>query len=575
MAIFFSPDPSHDDIKDFMDDGEREYWNAQKATPEERVRSWKSLEDLWRSIPDPTESQLEQVMGPTDWGHCQRGENREGILSFYRRKWKKERRAEAPRNTPKPDAPNPPPPEPDPQPPKPAGIRVPGGRRSQTAQEKYVDELRRFMPQPLRAEYEKAEGIRRDMLWDANERAFIEAEKREQQNLLAEQKRTEEILDTLQRVREDPSRAHLLPPDDASMADLGKWYDEVSKVHRPIPFPGEGGYGREPRVPDAVPPEETLGKRIGDALRENLAQAERLFHESNDRIRAQEPDSELGLNFVRNSQTGQVGPRAAPAPPVDPKPAPPLPNPDFPLRRHSLTQELQDEVSSAFPVESQSAPFSESSPHLFSWGIILVMISLLLATGIGVLALRDSDDFIVAKVCFCLVWLILGVKIVYSAAKAKRRSAFMTFFLVFLGCGAMGAAALASVNYVNRKRDAVLAKSRSESLGNTNQAKRSGVSDEMISKLAEHMNEGSQILDELMERRTPEPSQTKATQWAERVEKYLNDNGMRVYALRFKNTMTITYPSGGASSRTRPLVNWLYTRIKRLEEFIGEMQRQG
>jgi hypothetical protein len=263
--------------------------------------------------------------------------------------------------------------------------------------------------------------------------------------------------------------------------------------------------------------------------------------------------------------------RAKPGAGRDPEAAPLARSPDPPIRPRSLAQELQDEVESAFPVENQSAVNPEAPSHLFSWGTISVMVSLLLATGIGVLALRESDDFIVAKVCFCLVWLILGAKIVYSATRAKRRSAFMTFLLVFLGCGVMGVAALASVNYVNRKRDAALAKSRSESLASTNRANQTAVPEDVLRKLAEHMNEGSQILNELIDRRTPGDSRSKADDWSEKVEKYLNDKGLKVYELRFKNSMIITYPHGRATSRTRPLVNWLYTRIKRLEEFIREL----
>src|SRR5688572_25951054 len=92
--LFFSPDPSHDDIKDFMGADERDSWDYQKGTPEERAAMWKRLEEIWRSISGPTEAELERVMGP-DCGHVQRGENRDQILTFYRRKWKKDRKSEA------------------------------------------------------------------------------------------------------------------------------------------------------------------------------------------------------------------------------------------------------------------------------------------------------------------------------------------------------------------------------------------------------------------------------------------------------------------------------------------------
>jgi hypothetical protein len=129
-----------------------------------------------------------------------------------------------------------------------------------------------FMPQQLRAEYETADPERKAMLWEANRSAFEEAKERKRVRLLAEQVQTQRILDMLQRLREDPSKAHLLPPDDASMADLLKWHEEMSKPDRKgLPFPTEGG-GR----PDYGNP----------------------------------PDSELGLNFVRDSRTREVGPRA-------------------------------------------------------------------------------------------------------------------------------------------------------------------------------------------------------------------------------------------------------------------------
>ncbi|MDQ1638725.1 MAG: hypothetical protein QOF62_2064 [Pyrinomonadaceae bacterium] len=95
MVLLVSPDPSHDDINDFMDEDQRAYWDTQQGTAEERVKFWEQLEDCWRSIPDPNEAELKQVMGDTNWDHYQRGENREGILNFYRRKWKKDRKAAA------------------------------------------------------------------------------------------------------------------------------------------------------------------------------------------------------------------------------------------------------------------------------------------------------------------------------------------------------------------------------------------------------------------------------------------------------------------------------------------------
>ncbi|HUS09143.1 MAG TPA: hypothetical protein VMZ30_01665 [Pyrinomonadaceae bacterium] len=172
---------------------------------------------------------------------------------------------------------------------KPTGISVPGQTRGRTAQEEYVDELRRFMPEQIRAEYENADSERREMLWDANERAFNEAERRKQQRLLAEEELTAHALDMLQRIKEDPSKAHLLPPADASLADLHKWYEEMSKPQdRP-------DYGNP-------------------------------------------PESEMGLNFVRNSRTKEVGPRATPGIRSGPKPLYPHGNPAGPFSRSSSDQ---------------------------------------------------------------------------------------------------------------------------------------------------------------------------------------------------------------------------------------------
>jgi hypothetical protein len=161
-----------------------------------------------------------------------------------------------------------------------------------TAQEEYIDELRRFMPEQIRAEYEKADAERAEMLWDANERAFKEAEKRKRQRLLAEKELTSKALDMRQRLTEDPSKAHLLPPDNASVAELHEWFKKMSQPQRLIPFPGEGGYGRESGVPHVVPPDETLRHVLGESLKQNGAEAERLISLSKEDRRLPEPPKE-------------------------------------------------------------------------------------------------------------------------------------------------------------------------------------------------------------------------------------------------------------------------------------------
>jgi hypothetical protein len=111
-----------------------------------------------------------------------------------------------------------------------------------TAKARRDAELLQFMPSQLKAEYDKADAKRRAVLLEANERNFEAAQKREEQRLRQYQDKTEKTLDMLHRIKEDPSKAHLLPPDDASMDDLHKWHDEMSKPIRTIPFLGEGGY---------------------------------------------------------------------------------------------------------------------------------------------------------------------------------------------------------------------------------------------------------------------------------------------------------------------------------------------
>ena len=114
-------------------------------------------------------------------------------------------------------------------------------QRGATPKERADAELRSFMPTQVRAEYEKAEPDKRKVIWGANKRAFEAAQKRKKERLLGEQKLIEEVLDMVQRVKEDPSKAHLLPPADASISDLHEWFEKMSQPMRNIPFPIEGG----------------------------------------------------------------------------------------------------------------------------------------------------------------------------------------------------------------------------------------------------------------------------------------------------------------------------------------------
>src|SRR2546425_6569359 len=86
---------------------------------------------------------------------------------------------------------------------------------SPTKEEEERNELLRFMPKGTRKEYEKADHDQKKSIWEANKQAYEASHKRKEQRLLRQQERTAKVLDMLQRVKEDPSQAHRLPPDDA------------------------------------------------------------------------------------------------------------------------------------------------------------------------------------------------------------------------------------------------------------------------------------------------------------------------------------------------------------------------
>lgn len=122
------------------------------------------------------------------------------------------------------------------------GVRFVASGPSQTAKQQEDSELRRFMPKQVREEYNKGDSRQRQVIWEANKRAFKAAQKREKEKLARDQKHMEEVFDLLQQVKEwvkeDPSKADLLPPDDASTSDLRKWYQKMQEPKRSIPFPG-------------------------------------------------------------------------------------------------------------------------------------------------------------------------------------------------------------------------------------------------------------------------------------------------------------------------------------------------
>lgn len=117
--------------------------------------------------------------------------------------------------------------------------------RSPTPDEQARADLLGFMAPQVRAEYDKADADHRKVIWEANKRAFEAAKKRKEEKLRHEQELMAKVYDMLQRIKEDPSKHDLLPPDDASTSDLQKWYEEMQKPVRKIPFPGEGGYPQD------------------------------------------------------------------------------------------------------------------------------------------------------------------------------------------------------------------------------------------------------------------------------------------------------------------------------------------
>lgn len=216
------------DLLGFMDDDERRRWDS--ATEEERTQMRDDLAELWWLIPEPTDSELKQKMHYVDTLSYDTGtaDKRKELRDFYLRQWKKERKAEAQKVwvRPKPTG----------------GTRVFGSSahdpRSVSPEAIHKAELLKFMPKPLRAEYDKADPKRKAALWEANERNFEAANKREDERVRRYKEKTEKAMDMLHQLREEPTKSDLLPPDDASMDELHKWYDEMSKPIRTIPFPG-------------------------------------------------------------------------------------------------------------------------------------------------------------------------------------------------------------------------------------------------------------------------------------------------------------------------------------------------
>lgn len=156
------------------------------------------------------------------------------------------------------------------------GTRWPRQYPTPTRQEMADAELRRFMPEQVRAEYQKADADQRTVIWEANKRAFAAAKKRKEESRLREEKLMEKVFDLLQRTKEDSSNHHLLPPVDASTSDLKKWYEEMQKPVRPVPFPTDADEQVVPtRWVQLGNPERDRQRREEDLLRERQRLVER------------------------------------------------------------------------------------------------------------------------------------------------------------------------------------------------------------------------------------------------------------------------------------------------------------
>ncbi len=457
-------EPTHDDVLAFMDDDERADWDSGKGTPEERNRILEDLKALWRSIPDPTDEELQPPYMPYDtWQTYQSGGNREGIRGFYVRQWKKQRKKDArwelerPKATPKSaDAvpkqqPYEPPssnlhwmqrnqnrseqeqlkkrlkdledsslsPEPpknsipdhpeisesgwgdpkpvDPKPKRPKAIEIPW---IPTEKEREDAELLKFMPKPVRAAYDNADDEQKRILWEANKQVFEATKQRKEKEILAAQQRMAQVLDLLQRIKDDPSKAHLLPRDDSSIEELDKWFEKMSQpVSRP-------DYGNNPS--ESSPMREKFDGRFKDYVTpDELSDAQQ---------------------SAEDSKQSQADPPKQPSPPADSGMHMPT-RESFHRTPHSLGLHLQDSISPATDqIASVGAkPWYESRElvvGLVTTGIVTVMgIVLVIAPPTNPQTLGFWLLMILCVLCFSLglivhyfwrSWLAIAVGILVS-----------------------------------------------------------------------------------------------------------------------------------------------------------------
>lgn len=99
---------------------------------------------------------------------------------------------------------------------------------------------------------------------------------REEAELRRDVARTAEAQELLRRVKADPTKAHFLLPANDSKEELLKWYEEMRKPVRPIPFPNPPPeYYRRERITQALllgqrPDPEDIAEEEAEALRNKL-----------------------------------------------------------------------------------------------------------------------------------------------------------------------------------------------------------------------------------------------------------------------------------------------------------------
>lgn len=230
------------DLLPFIDSESRQLLqNGQLAVDDHQalLDEARRLREIWLATLKPTREQILAVAHQTDRDHVAMGGSNEQHWKALEAGWYRAQKPTA-EDAAKARYPTPEQPK-DPSPS--GGVRVHGSRRSPTEAERVEGELLRFMPQQVRTEYKQADAEQKAMLWEANRRAFEAAKKRKAERLLREQEVMEKALDMLQRIKEDAGKAHLLPPEDVSRADLLKWYEKMSRPARNnIPFP-DGSLG--------------------------------------------------------------------------------------------------------------------------------------------------------------------------------------------------------------------------------------------------------------------------------------------------------------------------------------------